>query len=273
MSADAYSFYKLSPGGNTTVLIMQAEDVPRERHAELAARLMQPLHLGAEQVGYVSMADGVPRLDMMGGEFCGNAARSLVAVLALEGWLTPESVISVSGVPAPLKASAMDEEGVFNAAIEMPVRREGGCVTSLGSGLALVELDGISHLLLDEDEHPCPVDPKAAAARLREQYDLGDREAVGCIWHSGDHFSPSIRPVVWVRETGTTHLETACGSGTMALALLLAKERGEAVSCRVLQPSGRHIEARVVYDGAGGCFSEAWISGPVELIAKGITYL
>jgi len=273
MSSEPHRFYKLSPGGNTTVLVMDAEDLPPETHPALAATLMDPLHLSAEQVGFVSLEGETPRLDMMGGEFCGNAARSLAAVLALKGLLDYEGLISVSGAPEPLAVRVTMNDNTPDAAVSMPVRAAGDCVTDLGPGLALVELDGISHLLLDEDEHSCPAQPLAAAARLREAHNLTDREAVGCVWHSGGLASPSIRPVVWVRETGTTQLETACGSGTIALAQMLARRQGAPAFCRVLQPSGRHIEARVDYDPETDRFSDAWISGAVQLIAKGITYL
>lgn len=277
MRPQPHRFYKLSPGGNTTILIMDAEDLPVSGHSAMAARLMDPLHLSAEQVGFVSLDRALPRLEMMGGEFCGNAARCLGAVLALEGRLRAEGRISVSGVGRSLTVRVHGEHGdlssSLHAAVQMPVRGSGSCLTDLAPGVALAELDGIAHLLLDEDEHSCPCDPIRASARLRETYGLAGQDAVGCIWHSGDHSSPSIRPVVWVRATGSTHLETACGSGSMALAQLLARQRGEGVSLRVLQPSGQHIEARVEYDAAKDSFSEAWIDGPVQLIAKGITYL
>ncbi|MBU1003457.1 MAG: hypothetical protein KKE73_13165 [Proteobacteria bacterium] len=273
MSAQPHRFYKLSPGGNTTILIMDAQDLPVAEHPVLAARLMDTLHLGAEQVGFVSLEGPLPRLDMMGGEFCGNAARCLGAVLALEGRLGDEGLICVSGVEASLGVRLRRENGMVCAAVQMPVREQGSCLTDLASGVALAELDGITHLLLDEDEHPCPSDPIRASARLRELYGLTQRDAVGCIWHSGDPSSPSIRPVVWVRGTGTTHLETGCGSGTMALTQLLAKQQGGPVTVRVQQPSGQHIEASVQYDPQSDRFSEGWIDGPVPVIAKGTTYL
>ncbi|BBD09481.1 diaminopimelate epimerase [Desulfovibrio ferrophilus] len=273
MSSRPYRFYKLSPGGNTTILIMDAETLPVADHPALAARFMDPLHLQAEQVGFVSLNGGTPRLDMMGGEFCGNAARCLTAVLALEGHLDDVGSISVSGVEDDLDVRVSRDNGALSTAVQMPVREDGACISDLAPGIALAELDGITHLLLDEDEHSCPVDPINAAARLRAAHGLGERDAVGCIWYSGGLALPSIRPVVWVRETNTTHLETACGSGTMALTQLLACQQGGPVCVRVLQPSGQSIEARVDYDQSTGRFSDAWISGRVEVIAKGITYL
>jgi diaminopimelate epimerase len=282
VSSREIGFYKLSPGGNTTILVMDAEGVAPAERAPMAARLMDPLHLGAEQVGYISaVAPGaagrgaaLARLDMMGGEFCGNAARSLAAVLALEGRLDGTGSISVSGAKGDLPVRARRvAEGVVDAWAAMPVRPGADCVRSLGPGLAAVALDGITHLLIDEGRHPWPTDSATETMRLLARHGLDAGDAAGCIWHRVAASGPAIRPVVWVRATGTTHQETACGSGTMALAQALALEAGGPVAVDVTQPSGAAIGARVVWDPARGEFSDAWIGGPVRLVARGSAFV
>ena len=282
MSAREIRFYKLSPGGNTTILVMDADGLTPAERAPMAAQLMDPLHLGAEQVGYVSAVapgedghgEALARLDMMGGEFCGNAARSLAAVLALEGRLDGDGLISVSGATGdlPVRARRM-AEGVVDAWAAMPVRPGADCVQSLGPGLAAVALDGITHLLLDEARHPWPDDPAAETMRLLARHGLDAGGAAGCIWHRDAVNGPAIRPVVWVRATGTTYLETACGSGTMALAQALALDAGGPVDVAVMQPSGAAISARVAWAPERGEFSGAWIGGPVALVARGSAFV
>ena len=70
------------PAGNRTALVLSP--VPPEGRGPLAARLMALPELHAEQVGFVlpPSAGGLFRLEMMGGEFCGNAARSFGLYLA-----------------------------------------------------------------------------------------------------------------------------------------------------------------------------------------------
>ena len=66
------------PSGNTTILVLTP--VPKEEHSALAAKLLALPGIEAEQVGYVTREAGKPlRVDMMGGEFCGNASRSAAA--------------------------------------------------------------------------------------------------------------------------------------------------------------------------------------------------
>jgi diaminopimelate epimerase len=274
MTASSYRFVKVSPGGNTTILLLDPPEMTARERAELAARLMDPLHLGAEQVGYLSCGSE-PHLEMMGGEFCGNAARSAAYLLVRQGHPAfsvhadeATGTLGVSGVDAPLEVRV--DTALGTAAVEMPLEGISDCLHSHAEGCAVVHLDGISHVLLDAAVHPFPEDPVAACAAYREALGL-DGPAVGCVWYSAVEDDYAITPVVWVRETATTHVETACGSGTVALALLMARERG-ASQLRARQPSGSTITAMVLLDGQGAP-SLAWIDGPVRIVAEGGTHL
>ncbi len=72
-------FVKLSPAQNVTILVK--DPVPREDQPKIAAGLLSYDSVGGEQVGFLEDSDHCARmrLQMMGGEFCGNASMSLVA--------------------------------------------------------------------------------------------------------------------------------------------------------------------------------------------------
>ena len=67
---------RAAPAGNITLLV--TSPVPRAQYAKLSARLMENSLWRAEQVGFIvpPIMGGDGRLEMMGGEFCGNALRS-----------------------------------------------------------------------------------------------------------------------------------------------------------------------------------------------------
>lgn len=262
-------FYKASPGGNATILIL--DPVPAADRAQIARRLMDGNHLQAEQVGFLDMGACPARLDMMGGEFCGNACRAAAAVLAREGvGLSRRGAelrgrLSVSGVEEAVELRVVDEDECW---VEMPLPGSGAAqawVRELEPGLGLVRLPGITHLCLDEERHPFAEDFRGAAGVLRARFAL-DEDAVGCVWY---RTSPecSIKPVVWVRSTASTHYETGCGSGSLALALWLGHGKNLPTDLRVLQPSGSRVGVRVTPGGP------AWIFGPVALVARGEVFL
>ena len=227
-------FVKSSPCGNTTILIRNTPLSPALR-ALAAAEMMAPDHLQAEQVGFVDTVARPPRLDMMGGEFCLNATRSLAALLLSEGKLAPapvlngaaedgrnwhEGLVSVSGMPVPLhvRARFLDEGCCVEAGVllELP---KAPVVHRLEEGLYEARVPGITHLVLDADVHPLPEDPSAETRTRLADAGLLSGEAAGCIWLHGlrdlsEQGEAAISPFVWVRDTGSICAETACAIPT-----------------------------------------------------------
>ena len=65
---------RADPAGNITLFVL--DPIERERRAALAAELMRRLpDMKIDQVGFACPADADTdgRMEMMGGEFCGNA--------------------------------------------------------------------------------------------------------------------------------------------------------------------------------------------------------
>ena len=70
-----YEVAVLDPAGNVTAIVLS--DVPAAERARAAARLLRLPELHIEQVAFLTAprCGGEIRLEMMGGEFCGNALR------------------------------------------------------------------------------------------------------------------------------------------------------------------------------------------------------
>jgi len=75
-------------------------------------------------------------------------------------------------------------------------------------------------------------------------------------------------PVVHVRDAHTTCIENACGSGALALALLLAA-KGNRKPLDIMQPGGSSLHVHIPDDDQG----TAIIDGPVDLVARGRVWL
>ena len=81
------NFIKMNPAGNTTIFIFNK--LPRSIHGKVAQHLMKTNSLCADQVGFVEKPHSqyaTAHLQMMGGEFCGNALRALAALLFLKDY-------------------------------------------------------------------------------------------------------------------------------------------------------------------------------------------
>ena len=84
------------------------------------------------------------RIEMFGGEFCANAARS-AAWLACGG-ADSDGLLEVSGVKRPLRFRVRDGR----VAVEMPMPPALDLVAPVEEGF-IVRLDGIVHLVVDSE--------------------------------------------------------------------------------------------------------------------------
>ncbi len=264
------TFWKLTPGGNPTILL-HAADVPAHLRACVAKAIMSPLHIGAEQVGYVRLAD-TPRLDMMGGEFCLNAARAFALVLAREGMLRRQGIalagdVEVSGMEnhVPVRVHLARKTPFVEACVsfvELPAPEV------CKGGLSLLRLPGIVHILLEETP-PTEHALAALCAKQRTLCGVEREDAVGSIWLERGGQGLNIFPAVWVRETGTLCRETACGSGTLAVAIAEHARSGE-TRFSIVQPSGCVFTVRMEQVDATW---NVWVGSAVHMTARGYTDL
>ena len=276
-SKDMYDFWKMTPGGNPTILL-KAEDFPPQIRASVANAVMDSQHIGAEQVGYVRLS-GTPRLDMMGGEFCLNATRSFALLLAERGLLAQEGDVltgrvEVSGVSSDVAVRVLKQRNGLPFAeaclhfSDLPMPED------FPGGLRLVRVPGIAHIL---QEGPLPGEKLLPefCERQRLLCGVAAEEAVGHMWLSSvesaapDVAEAELRPVVWVRDTGSLCSESACGSGTLACALALHAEKG-CTHCTIRQPSGHCLSVRMEKTAGGW---DIWVGGPVRMTASGKTDL
>jgi len=238
-----YSIY--TPGGNTTALVAGLFD------AQLRVKISKAIlarHAEVEQVGFYDVSDDPNadfRLEMMGGEFCGNAARSLAF---MHGQKKPCVRLMVSGCPFVLYAHAWEQESI----IRLPKSFVDSSV--LHDDFAIVRMRGIAFLVAFREI------PKQDYLDLVKRY-RRDEQAFGVIEVNCENAQYAIRPWVWVSSVDTAFHETACGSGSIAAAYVIRLlKRADSDMYQILQPSGRLLTTQFLGE-------EILLQGPVEFVA------
>ena len=230
-------FIKLSPLGNTTVFL-RGEAAPEVR-AALLSEAMDYDHLAAEQAGFLvapHSKEALFRIEMSGGEFCGNATLSAAALAAAEGASSP-FFVECSGAEGPLRAEARPlGAGRWLARAEMPQTHELRRLSlegfSFGDAAICVSIPGITHLVVEAADLSAS-DYDALLARLMRERGADAYGVVPFERMGRDHFR--IRPYVAVPSAKSCVFERACGSGSLALALAEGSECGRIA---VEQPGG-----------------------------------
>lgn len=246
------------PAGNRTALVRTP--APPSLWGETAKKIMAKQELRAEQVGYCCppwRPSALGRLEMMGGEFCGNAARSFALLLATEKGLGRSIVpIEVSGCSGILPVEADPEHETAACPLPLPLAIQELEVPDLGI-LPAVRMEGITHVII----HGKKADEDLFRAVCQSASNRWEWEALGGMFL--DHDYHTLTPVVAVRGTGSTVFESSCASGSAAVAAWLSQRDGDGKRAYQLAQPGGSLTVRVLREG--GRLKETVVSGRVRL--------
>jgi diaminopimelate epimerase len=280
---------RADPAGNITIFVLNPLDDPVLRVRAARALLAEP-SLKAEQAGFVIPPErrgGLPgpgrqpglcrqnsrssaarhwRLEMMGGEFCGNAARSFGLYVARETGLTGKQdvLVEISGVAEPVPVHVDLDRSTAEAEIPGPVAA--GALDFDGRTLPVYFFEGITHIIVEE---PGLNPGRDLILRILEcgrklraagMPDTGP-DALGLMFCEAGTLS--LRPVVHVHATDSLVFESSCGSGTAALAVHLAAGLEDGEYRREIAQPGGVITTRLKKEA--GEIRFIGIGGPVSL--------
>jgi len=216
-------------GGNRTVLQavygQGGKSISKQMGRALLAR-----YPAAEQAGFVTMQNS--RLEMAGGEFCGNATAAAAVLFAHE---PSQSTVRyrVSGFAGTIVAEVTPHSDDRYTVRTLFQGMHYTITTRYYAGwqVDLVDMKGIIHVLIED---AFPADYEQLHHELVDALNLRDCEAVGVIWYQRKDKKVYINPVVWVRNVDTLYYESACGSGAIAASVC--------TSCNdIVQPTGQSI--------------------------------
>lgn len=252
-----YRYVKLDPTGNITCLVLDPA-APEEEKAITRELLKQ-----CEQVAYLeapSKPGAVAAIRLMGGEFCGNAAMAAAAWLVQDELTVGDEkslLLEVSGTEEPVFCTVRRTPDGFEGMAAMPPMREIREETFAGKSFTLVRMDGIVHLV-----HSGPEMERQEAEELLKKAaaELPD-EAAGLLqWNRETGF---LRPLVWVRGSGSLVWENGCGSGSAAVGAAEALKAGDGtLTTSVNQPGG---VIRVTADVLDGNVLSVRITGRIQM--------
>lgn len=218
-------------GGNPTAINFGG-NYDRSNYANIN-KAQQKRYEEIEQVGFYEKQDGLPRLQMAGGEFCGNATRSFACLLKDLNPEESEFDFYVSGYDHIVHAKTT--ANVNNYKCEVIFSNFNYLISEKkidNKTLKIVDLGGIVHIVVDEQV--ISFDEKNFSEKMKDIKNIlkVDCSAVGVVWVKRDNDRLSIKPVVWVKSIDTCYYETSCGSGSIAVGLVEKKD------VEVCQPSG-----------------------------------
>ncbi len=237
-----YSIF--DPTGNITALVETAVEPVRRQEA---AAVVMRLHPEVEQVGFVrdAASDGLPELNMAGGEFCGNASMCAAALFALQSGGCGKVRLHVSGAAQPVEVllQALGADS-FQTELRMPpaleITERDFSFEDLHGTLPLVRMEGISHLAVEE------ASPFFALLREKPQAERAVRQfcaelradGLGLLFLEGEGTERRMTPLVFIPGSGTVFWENSCASGSAAVGMYLAARDALPMEVSLREPGG-----------------------------------
>lgn len=249
-----YTVAVLDPAGNVTAIV--CSDVAAAERAHIAAQLLRLPELGIEQVAFLAAprSGGEIRLEMMGGEFCGNALRCAGFYQALRTGAQGKSCVlaEISGADGVQPVMADTAQGTASTVMPLPLSVQPAGWA--GVQATRVTFAGITHFVIDCAQPDEALVQRAVAA-------APGASAVGAIFLDRAH--GSIKPVVFVRETASCVAENSCASGSVATAVVLTADFADGITEIGIGQPGGTLEVGV--QRAGGAVTGLSIGGAVRL--------
>lgn len=242
LNLEKVNYKILNPGGNKTGIVYGLSYTKEER--KMINDYILKENKDVEQIGFLDKDKKV--LEMAGGEFCVNATRCAIYEI-LKGNIGKIS-LSVSGYNGKIIGGIAKNNIVY---ANMELKRDISEIIELNEKSGIVNLDGITLIVLDIDEsieyikklRENEKDTKLELKKLMKELDFKS-EAVGVILLEKENKNLKINPIIWVKSVDTLYYETACGSGSLATAIYLYSKK-EKKKLDILQPSGYKISVKL----------------------------
>ncbi|MGM0888653.1 MAG: diaminopimelate epimerase [Bacillota bacterium] len=269
-------FIKFNPTQNMTILVKTNYLIEEYKH--IASKIMSYDSVHAEQVGFIEKPinnKAAAKLQMAGGEFCGNACMALAAYIASEKGLKhndlAEIILEVSGTDKLITCQMKRNSDEYHCLVTMPIPKkiEQRTIKYDGNDLnmIIVRYHEFIHIVIEVEEFSKEVRGKAQSLAKLLGVTLG-ANLIGVLLYKSK--SEEMAPLIYVPHLDSMIWERGCGSGTASLGAYLAwKKKGEIVT-NIRQPGG---DIKVFATCHGEEITSLMIEGSVQIVAQGKAFI
>ncbi len=211
-----YKYKIFNPVGNKTALVYEEGFSKEERI--IINNLVLKKHRDVEQVGFIDTKQN--KLEMAGGEFCANATRC--AVWELLNKREGKAFLAVSGLKEKIEGGIDKAKEVF---VKINISKCFDELINTNEKYNFINLDGIMHAVINEKDSGMYINllkkntlKEDELKQEMKKFNTSEN-AVGIVLLERINEILKIYPIVWVKGIDTLYFETACGSGSLAVAI------------------------------------------------------
>jgi len=194
-------------------------------------------------VGFINKDKSKPKLTMAGGEFCVNATRSAINYYLDNKY--GKMKIKIPNLHSVIEGG-IDKNGETWIILDTFKKYKEVFSKIVNKEVTIIEFKGIVHVIAKDDiiKNKSEKEIKKIAFSILEELNLTKYKAAGVIFKNYKNRITSITPVVYVKKIKTLFLETACGSGSAAIAMY-NYFKFNVSNCKIVQPSKMCLNTKV----------------------------
>ena len=251
MNQKIIKYQLISASGNPTAIIKGEYDPDTKR--SINQRIFSPNNQ-VEQIAYVRYSNNRYNVEMMGNEFLGNDCRA--AAFSFLKSKSGKIKLNTSGTTKVIDCLVDQNQ---NSTVDIPYSFSPKKILNNKIGF-LIKIFGSYQLIIKG---------RGSLSQARKIIDSQfiDSNAVGIMFFEKITGGYKLDPFFWVKGTQTLVNETACGSGSTALAIYLSYINKKSYqSLRILQPSKLPIFIDTIFNN--NSVTKIKISGPTKLLGN-----
>ncbi|GMO15326.1 MAG: diaminopimelate epimerase [Mycoplasmoidaceae bacterium] len=222
-----YSYSLIYPSGNVTGVV--TSKCPKKTYKTINDSILSD-HKECEQVCFIKdWKNKTCTFEMAGGEFCGNACRS-VGYYCFTKYNTPVLKLLINKIK--INCECKKNYSSIKVAKKDLLKK----IKKIDEYTSVVILKGITHIVLLEKSKYFVSNPtKEIADNVIKKLQIDDC-AIGVMFVDKN---TNLKPFVYVKAVDTFYYETACASGSLSCGIVLNKN----VSLK--QPSGDKLDFKI----------------------------
>ena len=229
------------PTGNSTALVISTKNIKNKK--EINDFILNKCS-DIEQVGFINK--NKPELVMAGGEFCVNATRSAINYYLNNNY--GKIKIKIPNLNSIVEGG-IDNNGETWMLLDTFKSYKEVFSKIVNNIITIIEFKGIVHAIVKDDiiKNKNEKEIKNIAFSILEELKLTRYKAAGVIFKNYKNRITRITPVVYVKDIKTLFIETACGSGSAAIAMY-NYFKFNVSNCKIIQPSQMCLNTKVYSD-------------------------
>ena len=253
----------ISPNGNITALVpfTKKDNYIAANFSTIAQKIIDK-NPQTEQVGFVQKSEQGYQFQMAGGEFSGNGLRA-AGYYFMKRFKT-KNTFKVNVLNIGDLNILNDKNNQIWAQIPLPRELK---TQKINQELTKIELLGTTNVIKQTSKLVSKKQLFKQTKEIMDQFNLWRKPGLAMIFLTNQP-KTKIQVIYWVKDVKSLIYESACGSGSAAVAILKSLNLKSNNNMTIYQANGSVISTKIKFAKSTNTINSLYITGPINYLTS-----